>query len=224
MAIYDETGRVGQIKAYKQYFQDMQKVEEEGKGAAASRKMGFAASKGLKEFTDFMSPTKLTEGGTSIFKPQVPKGNIFQKVGQKLAGHDLSTAVLTPEAKTAGYELAEGRYNVLGKTKKPTVLTKYDPTKIDAGGKFTGPGEEVSKQFGGAGTKLGSILGAYLMGTGLSTVFDPKSSDTRKVAGGVSAVLGANALLALGGANAWNPVGCGALAVGAGATLADYFG
>ena len=62
------------------------------------------------------------------------------------------------------------------------------------------------------------------MGTGLSTVFDPKSSDTRKVAGGVSAVLGANALLALGGANAWNPVGWGALAVGAGATLADYFG
>jgi len=248
MAIYDTTGQVGITKAYKQYFKQMKEEEAAGKGKVASRKMGFAASKGVKEFTDFMSPSKLMEGGKSIFQPQVPKGNLFERIGQKLTGPDLSKVKLTEEAIAEGYGIREKvahhpllpKHGKLAKTINPMELTKGTVVDVteEAIAKGAKPGTKIvdpkvlSRQHvldkglvkGGGGTAIGSLLGAYQAGSGLATAFDPKSSGTRKVAGISNVVLGANALLALGGANIWNPMGWGALTAGAGATIADMFG
>ena len=210
MAIYDTTGQVGITKAYKQYFKELEDLESAREGKKSSRKLGIASAKGVKEFSEFMSPSKLMVDSKSIFKSPAPTGNIFERIGQRALGPDLTKVELTEKAVEEGYKIGEGSYNVLGKTKSPTVLSKG--------------GEEVSTQFGGAGTKVGGLLGAYQMGSGLSTVFDPHASDVRKVAGGVNVALGANALLAMGGANVWNPMGWAALGIGGAATLADMFG
>lgn len=215
MAYYDTSGQVGMALADREYFNKMKDLESEEKGKKSSRKFGMASTKGLQMYSKSMGPSKLTVGGESIFKSSPPSGNWLERVGQKLTGPDLRTVELTKEAGEAGYSLGTGKYNVLGKIKEAKTLEKG--------------GETVAKQFGkpgvgGLSTKVGGLLGAYQLGTGLTTAFDPHASVKRKVGGVTSAALGANALLALGGANVWNPVGWGALAVGAGAAALDYFG
>ena len=224
---YDPSGQIGAVKAKRKYFQDMEAIQAEKKGKASGRKLGMAGSKAVKEFTEFMSPSEFKvpsigkDGTTSLFKPTAPSGNLFDRIGTRLAGTDLSKAKLTKDAIASGYSIDKSTYKPL--FGKPTA--RYDLKKMTS---FTDKGslakpthETVSTQYGGAGTKVGGLLGAYQLGTGLSTVFDPYASGTRKVAGGVNAALGANALLALGGANLWNPVGWGAGIVGLGATAAD---
>ena len=248
MGIYDPTGGVGRTLASKKYFEELQELAGERESKAASRKLGISSAQGLKKASEFFSPAKLTVDSKdfgiakSIFKdtpPTVGKldltgtknifekigktgENIFEKIGQRL-GPDLNTAELTQEAIDAGYEISKGRYNVLGQIEKPSVLSKTSMV-TDKAGKLVPKTEEVSKQFGKAGSKVGSLLGAYQVGSGLSTAFDPKASGTRKVAGVANAALGANALLAMAGANLWNPMGPMALFAGGVASLADMFG
>ena len=211
MATYDSSGNVGTSLAYQQYFRNMEKIQRERKSKEAGRKLGMSSAKGVKEFQQFMSPSSLSVNKASIFQDTAPTGNLFERIGQRLSGPDLSKAKLTEDAIGAGYDISKGSYKpMLGKTTEKSVLKKG--------------GETVSEQFGGPGTKVGGLMGAYQMGSGLATVFDPDASDIRKWAGGANVALGANALLALGGANVWNPLGPIALLGGGVATLADMFG
>ena len=228
MAIYDTTGKVGITKAYKQYFERLKDLESEKEGKKSSRKLGIASAKGVKEFSDFVGPSKLTVDSKSIFEPSAPTGNLFERIGQRALGPDLTKVELTKEATEAGYAIgkvqASGKVgpNPIGTVKPGGGYTQFSPSGKPVA--LTKGGETVSTQYGGAGTKIGGLLGAYQIGSGLSTAFDPHASDVRKVAGGVNVALGANALLGFAGANLWNPLGLGAGIVGGAATLADIFG
>jgi len=71
------------------------------------------------------------------------------------------------------------------------------------------------------GLTPGKAIASLQVGAGLYGLTDPKGTTAQKVGAGVSTALGANTLLAYGGANLWNPTGWGALAAGVGATLAQ---
>lgn len=217
--IYDPSYQAGQTLAYKPYFKYLKEQEGIKEGKASSRKVGMASAtlygkynKALmeREYLNKMtpgtaaSPGVTAKSGKAAYKYVSPSDqSMGQKISTSLAPGDKSFG-LTEAGKEAGMAAPKGK-DIKGLFSKQSV------------------GDQTRAM--GLSKSMGSLMGAYQVGSGASTVFDPKASTTRKIAGAVNVGLGANALLAtIGATQAWNPVGWGALAVGAGATLADMFG
>ena len=113
MSIYDPSGRLGATEARRNYFLKMEEIEKIKAGKKASQKVGIASANLLKILQDYTSPAKLQIGGESIFTEDiVPTGNIFERIGQKLVGPDLSKVKLTKEATEAGYGIGEGGWEI----------------------------------------------------------------------------------------------------------------